>query len=190
MADYDMDTNPNAQDQTFETDPDIWRINALRDSALHEEELREAEHYLNFDKIESKPRGYVQDDGTPMPMIEEPRFDSNNRVWYSGKRPRGDGDLTGNEYDPIVISLFNEIESDRVKPWREIDTADVIKLQEHLFEIGYLDNLSDIDGQYGPVTKGAAHRYSLNKPGLLDRIVNWWNKEEETGWWDETHPDW
>lgn len=159
-----------AQDQTFETDSEIFRINELRDSAIIEEQNRR--YAKQGFPVETKPEGYVIG-GDPVPMQDKPRFDSNNRVFYSGRRPDGKGKITAEEYDPEVISLYYALEHN------PLDTATAIELQEKLFKIGYLDNLEDIDGQYGPITKGAAHRYKLNKPGVIERVLNWWSTEDE-----------
>jgi len=43
----------------------------------------------------------------------------------------------------------------------------VLPIQEHLVEIGYLDE-GDADGIMGPKTEGAIKRYEFNKPGMIE----------------------
>ena len=160
MADYDQ----QEQDQTYETDPNVFKINALRDSAFVEEENRRYKD-LGFN-VKTKPEGYIID-GDPVPIRDEPRFDRNNKVFYSGRRPDGYGEISADEYNPEIISLFFRAEQE------PNNVAIVTALQEQLFKIGYLDHVEDIDGLYGPMTKGAAHRYRLNKPGIAERVINW-----------------
>ena len=108
-------------------------------------------------------------------------FSSNRRTWYSDTKPKGKGYIDPSSYnfelsdvmDKIYYnnpSILGLLSGEGVKPRPKQEVAEI---QGFLTNIGYLDNKSDVDSLWGPKTAGAVHRYLLNKPGKIARLIDW-----------------
>ena len=108
-------------------------------------------------------------------------YSSNKRTFYSDTKPKGKGYVDPSNYDfemanrmekvyynnPSLLGLFSGVGPE------PRDKGEVAQIQQFLKDLGYLDNESDVDSLWGPQTGGAVHRYLLNKPGTLARVIDW-----------------
>jgi hypothetical protein len=108
-------------------------------------------------------------------------YSHNKRTWYSDTKPKGKGYIDPSEYDydmadamervyynnPSLLGIFTGKEAE------PRDKAEVVDMQVFLKNLGYFDTESEVDSLWGPKTAGASHRYLLNRPGTLARIVDW-----------------
>tara|TARA_R100000808_G_scaffold5664_1_gene17037 strand:+ start:6761 stop:7108 length:348 start_codon:yes stop_codon:yes gene_type:complete len=109
-------------------------------------------------------------------------YSSNRRVWYSDTKPKGEGALDPSNYNydmakkmdevyynnPSILSLLMGGKGENPR-----DKKEVYQIQQFLGDIGYLDNQSELDSLWGPKTAGASHRYILNKPSPISRLLDW-----------------
>tara|TARA_R110002020_G_scaffold133354_1_gene297539 strand:+ start:1343 stop:1690 length:348 start_codon:yes stop_codon:yes gene_type:complete len=112
-------------------------------------------------------------------------YSGNKRTYYSDTKPKGKGSIDVSNYDydmanviekvyynnPSILGVFS---GSGIQPRQKEEVA---QIQSFLKDIGYLDSENEIDSLYGPKTSGASHRYLLNKPGTLARVIDWIGNE-------------
>jgi len=112
-------------------------------------------------------------------------YSSNKRVYYSDTKPEGQGKVDPSEYDyamsdrmkelyynnPTILGLFM---GKGVEPREKKEVAE---MQQFLLDFGYFDEEAEVDSLFGPKTAGAMHRYILNRPGYMTRVIDYLNDE-------------
>tara|TARA_R110002020_G_scaffold133353_1_gene297510 strand:+ start:2398 stop:2913 length:516 start_codon:yes stop_codon:yes gene_type:complete len=124
------------------------------------------------------PPGYLNEEGMPVGVKAEPSFSPEGFYYYSGRRPEGEGIIGTNEFSADEIELISDSrygtgffsQGDR-------DTVLTRRAQEILFRQGFLDNVEDIDGLWGPKTKGAVNRVVANNPYTMEQKIVRYFKE-------------
>ena len=163
------------REKNMASDKEWWdkyqKLQTARDSAYAEEMKRSA----NIPG--SLPQGYINEYGDPVRGQVEPRFSNKGTIYYSGKRPQGSGKLTLLEYIPEEYTNALSVRFKKGLLQRDPrNKKDIIRAQEYLFKIGYLDNIKEIDGVMGPKTRGAIRRLESNVPSPTERVMNWLKK--------------
>ena len=121
------------------------------------------------------PPGYLDSEGMPVEIKAEPSFSPKRFYYYSGRRPEGEGIIGTNEFSPDEIELLSDSRyGTGFLSLGDKDSTLTKQAQKLLFRQGFLDNVEDIDGEWGPKTEGAVNRVMANNPFALEqRIVRY-----------------
>ena len=124
------------------------------------------------------PPGYLDSKDMPIEIKAEPSYSPKRFYYYSGRRPEGEGGIETNEFSADEIELISDSRyGTGFLSLGDKDTVLTRRAQELLFRQGFLDNVEDIDGLWGPKTEGAVNRVVANNPYTMEQKIVRYFKE-------------